>query len=332
MESTLTAFDGAFLRLPDDRRADSRKATAVKASAIAADLQPLYALRPTASNTTSRSCRCSTTSTCFDDWTIPLANIRRARQGGARRRAAVGIVIDSEAWPGLRVNYPGDVKFLEPHARGLPRPDAADRAQDHAGDRRRVPGCGGRRPARPRRRRSGLARRPGQPRGRLGASSWARSSPASSRQGLRARWSSTAAPTTACAATEQFDASAAWRKTGLASARHRQRLPHRFAARPLADLGQRVVRRARARRRPRQPAAAQRADGVRQLPGAVAARCRHLRLGVVRPDRPDQGDGRPSPTSARRRRPGWRRRRRAARSPLSAPGQRHAACSPSTSR
>ena len=112
---------------------------------------------------------------------------------------------------------------------------------------------------------------------------------------------------------------------------HRQRLHRRFAARPPGRRAVNVVvRRARARRRARQPAA-ERADAVRQHAGAVAARRRHLRLGVVRPHRPDQGGG----DRAVRRRGGAGpggggdadRHRSPRRRPAAAP-----ACSPSTSR
>ena len=109
MESTLTAFDGAFLRLPTTGELIT-KATAVKASAIAADLQPLYALRPTRFKYNFAVVPVQHDLDVFDDWTLPLANIG-ALAKVARDAGLVGIVIDNESVAGLRVNYPGDVKF-----------------------------------------------------------------------------------------------------------------------------------------------------------------------------------------------------------------------------
>ena len=109
MESTLTAFDGAFLRLPTTGELIT-KATAVKASAIAADLQPLYALRPTRFKYNFAVVPMQHDLDVFDDWTVPLANIG-ALAKVARDAGLVGIVIDNESLSGLRVNYPYDVKF-----------------------------------------------------------------------------------------------------------------------------------------------------------------------------------------------------------------------------
>ena len=109
MESTLTAFDGAFLRLPTTGELIT-KATAVKASAIAADLQPLYTLRPTRFKYNFAVVPVQHDLDAFDDWTVPLANIG-ALAKVARDAGLVGIVIDNESLSGLRVNYPDDVKF-----------------------------------------------------------------------------------------------------------------------------------------------------------------------------------------------------------------------------
>jgi ElaB/YqjD/DUF883 family membrane-anchored ribosome-binding protein len=197
MEPTLTAFDGAFLRLPTTGELIT-KATAVKASAIAADLQPLYALRPTRFKYNFAVVPVQHDLDVFDDWTIPLANIG-ALAKVARDAGLVGIVIDNESVAGLRVNYPGDVKFsnrsLEDYraqtqliGRKIMQAIVAEFPDAAVVVLRGPPAPIRPRPApwstaRPTRRRSS-----------------ARSSPASSPPRSRARWSSTAAPTTACAA------------------------------------------------------------------------------------------------------------------------------------
>ena len=224
----------------------------------------------------------------FDDWTVPLANIG-ALAKVARDAGLVGIVIDNESLVGLRVNYPYDVKF--------PNRTLEDyRAQTQLIGRKIMQaivaefpdaavvvlrGPAGADPASP----GTLVNREADSAQLLGPfftgfveGKVARSLlvDGGTDYGLRTA--------------EQFNAAAAWRKTGLASAATDSAFLTDSLRDRLADLGQRVVRRARARRRPRQPAA-QPAAGVRQHAGAVAARRRHLRLGVVRPDRPDQGDG-----------------------------------------
>ena len=109
METTLSSFDGAFLSLPTTGDLIT-KATAVKASAIAADLQPLYALQPTRFKYNFAVVPFQHDLDVFDDWTVPLANIGLLAKV-ARDAGLVGIVIDNESVAGLRVNYPGDVKF-----------------------------------------------------------------------------------------------------------------------------------------------------------------------------------------------------------------------------
>ena len=109
MESTLTAFDGAFLKLPATG-AQITTTTAVKPSAIAADLQPLYALKPTRFKYNFAVVPVQHDLDVFDDWTVPLANVG-ALARVARDAGLVGIVIDNEALGGLRVNYPFDIKF-----------------------------------------------------------------------------------------------------------------------------------------------------------------------------------------------------------------------------
>jgi hypothetical protein len=109
MESTLAAFDGAFLKLPATG-AQITTATAVKASAIAADLQPLYALKPTRFKYNFAVVPVQRDLDVFDDWTVPLANVG-ALARVARDAGLVGIVVENESIGGLRVNYPYDVKF-----------------------------------------------------------------------------------------------------------------------------------------------------------------------------------------------------------------------------
>ena len=158
MEATLTAFDGAFLRLPATGELIT-KATAVKASAIAADLEPLYALRPTRFKYNFAVVPMQRDLDVFDDWTVPLANLG-ALAKVARDAGLVGIVIDNESLSGFRVSYPYDVKFAERARSRTTAPRRSHRPQDHAGDRRRVPGRSGRGPARPRRRRRRPRRAP----------------------------------------------------------------------------------------------------------------------------------------------------------------------------
>jgi len=109
MESTLTAFDGAFLKLPATG-AKITTVTAVKASAIAGDLQPLYALVPTRFKYNFAVVPMQRDLDVFDDWTVPLANFG-ALAKVARDAGLVGIVIDNESLGGFRANYPYDVKF-----------------------------------------------------------------------------------------------------------------------------------------------------------------------------------------------------------------------------
>jgi hypothetical protein len=109
MEQTLTAFDGAFLKLPTtgDR---ITTATAVKASDIAADLQPLYALSPSRFRYNFAVVPMQRDLDVFDDWSVPLANLGKLAKV-ARDAGLVGIVIDNEGLGGFRANYPFDVRF-----------------------------------------------------------------------------------------------------------------------------------------------------------------------------------------------------------------------------
>ena len=109
MESTLTAFDGAFLKLPATGTKITTM-TAVKASAIADDLQPLYALRPTRFKYNFAVVPMQRDLDVFDDWTVPLANFG-ALAKVARDAGLVGIVIDNESLGGFRANYPYDINY-----------------------------------------------------------------------------------------------------------------------------------------------------------------------------------------------------------------------------
>ncbi len=109
METTLTAYDGVFLRLPatGDRLT---QALAVKPSEIATDLEPLYALRPARLKYNFAVMPIQHDLDVFDDWSVPLANIG-ALAKVARDAGLVGIVIDNESLAGFRGNYPYDLKF-----------------------------------------------------------------------------------------------------------------------------------------------------------------------------------------------------------------------------
>ena len=109
MEATLTAFDGAFLRLPATGDLLTT-GSSVTASAIANDLEPLYALRPTRFKYNFAVLPIQHDLDVFDDWSIPLANVS-ALAKVARDAGLVGIVIDNESLAGFRGNYPYDLKF-----------------------------------------------------------------------------------------------------------------------------------------------------------------------------------------------------------------------------
>ena len=109
METTLAAFDGVFLRLPTTGDKITT-ATPVTASAIATDLQPLYALKPARLKYNFAVVTMQHDLDAFDDWSPVVANFS-ALAKVARDAGLVGIVIDDEAQAGLRVNYPYDLKF-----------------------------------------------------------------------------------------------------------------------------------------------------------------------------------------------------------------------------
>ncbi len=109
MEAALDAFDGVFLRLPTTGDAVTRN-SALAASAIAADLEPLYALRPAKLRFNFAVMTMRHDLDPFDDWTTALHNVTNLARV-ARDAGLVGIVVDNEDVAGLRVNYPYDVKF-----------------------------------------------------------------------------------------------------------------------------------------------------------------------------------------------------------------------------
>ena len=108
MEAALDAYDGVFLRLPNSTDAVMR-ATTLNASVIAADLQPLYALQPTRLRHNFAVLSMQHDLDPFDDWTVALRNVANFAKV-ARDAGVVGIVIDNEDIAGLRVNYPYDLK------------------------------------------------------------------------------------------------------------------------------------------------------------------------------------------------------------------------------
>ncbi len=108
MEAALDAFDGVFLRLPNTTNAVTKPAS-VSAATIAADLEPLYALRPSRLKHNFAVVSVQRDLDAFDDWTPVLANFSRLARV-ARDAGLVGIVIDNESSAGLRTGYPYDVK------------------------------------------------------------------------------------------------------------------------------------------------------------------------------------------------------------------------------
>jgi len=108
MEVALDAFDGVFLRLPGTTDT-LMKPAALSAATIAADLEPLYALRPSRLRNNFAVVTVQRELDAFDDWTPVLGNFGRLARV-ARDAGLVGIVIDNESPAGLRTSYPYDVK------------------------------------------------------------------------------------------------------------------------------------------------------------------------------------------------------------------------------
>ena len=127
METTLDAFDGVVLRLPDVGSAVTT-AAALSASRVGSELEPLYALRPTRLKYNFAVATITHELDAFDDWTTAVANFATLARV-ARDAGLVGIVIDNESVAGLRVNYPYDLKFPN-------RTIEAYRAQTQANSRR----------------------------------------------------------------------------------------------------------------------------------------------------------------------------------------------------
>lgn len=100
-------FDGAFLQLPTTGTRIT-KGEVVKAADIAADLQPLYALRPTRLKHQFATVSIGRDLDPFDDWTPVVTNFTTLAKV-ARDAGLVGLVIDNENLAGLRVHYPDDV-------------------------------------------------------------------------------------------------------------------------------------------------------------------------------------------------------------------------------
>jgi len=109
METTPGSFDGVFLCLPTTGNAITRGA-AVTASAIAKDLEPLYALKPTRLRYNFAVVPMQRDLDPFDDWSVVIANVA-ALAKVAREAGLVGIVIDNEVQAGLRADHPHDRRF-----------------------------------------------------------------------------------------------------------------------------------------------------------------------------------------------------------------------------
>ena len=109
METTPSTLDGVFLHLPTtgDLLTRGRR---VSATAIAADLQPLYAVKPTQLRYNFAVVPVQRDLDAFDDWSVVVANFATLARV-ARDAGLVGIVIDCASRPGLRVRYPDDMKF-----------------------------------------------------------------------------------------------------------------------------------------------------------------------------------------------------------------------------
>lgn len=108
-EAAVDEVDGVFLRLPTTGDLLAR-GTPVSARAIAADLQPLYTLKPTQLRYNFAVVAMQRDLDAFDDWSVVIANFT-ALAKVARDAGLVGIVIDGTSRPGLRVHYPDDMKF-----------------------------------------------------------------------------------------------------------------------------------------------------------------------------------------------------------------------------
>lgn len=109
MDVALDAFDGAFLRLPSVTDT-VMKAAPVSLAAIGADLQPVYGLKPAKLRFNFAVVTVQHDLDPFDDWTGVYANVGNLAKV-ARDAGLVGIVIDNESVLGLRVTYPYDLKF-----------------------------------------------------------------------------------------------------------------------------------------------------------------------------------------------------------------------------
>ncbi len=103
MEAAPGAVDGVFLHLPATGDA-LLGGTLVPASAIAEDLEPLYALRPTRLRYNFAVVSMPRDLDAFDDWSTAFANVT-ALSRVAREAGLVGIVVDDRSRAGLRVNH-----------------------------------------------------------------------------------------------------------------------------------------------------------------------------------------------------------------------------------
>ena len=109
METALDAFDGAFLTLPT-ATAGVMKPTALSAATIASELEPIYAIAPTKFKYNFAVVTAAHDLDPFDDWSVVYANVGNMAKA-AKDAGLVGLVIDNESLGGLRVNYPFDLKY-----------------------------------------------------------------------------------------------------------------------------------------------------------------------------------------------------------------------------
>lgn len=121
METTLVAYSGAFVRLPVTSTLITRNAP-VSLAAITADLAPMASLQPTRLKLNFAIVEWQRDLDPFDDWSVVIANFTNLAKA-AKAAGLVGVVIDNEASlisddgaTGLRVNYPADVRFASTHS------------------------------------------------------------------------------------------------------------------------------------------------------------------------------------------------------------------------
>jgi hypothetical protein len=111
MDAGLDAFDGVFLRLPTVSDAVMRN-VALDPAAIAAELAPLAGLQPAHLKHNFVLVTAQHDLDAFDNASVVLANFTLLAKA-AHDAGLVGLVIDNESASGLRVAFPGDVQFTQ---------------------------------------------------------------------------------------------------------------------------------------------------------------------------------------------------------------------------